>query len=109
MEEKTDEKAMKFSGISLLICFVVYSTVSLTALYSYGSTLHTNILINAVEEDDFISFILRLIFIVIAAMHIPVMFFVGRNGAFVLFDELFINSAANRTDPLLRRFVHYSI
>jgi hypothetical protein len=72
---------------SALFTFVVYMSVSFLSIYMYGSNINSDVLTNVSDSDSVISYILRIIFLVIAAMHVPFVFFVGKDALLIMVDE----------------------
>ena len=64
--------------IALSICTVVYLTVSFVGVYAYKLNVESNIIINLDSMDNVPAYLLEAFFIVISAMHIPVVFFIGK-------------------------------
>ena len=88
LKQKTDRNGMKATIGSVSICFLIYLTIILVSLYSYGDTIEENILTNVGKSSDGFSIVIQILFLIISAMHIPIVFFIGKEHALILIDEI---------------------
>lgn len=88
LKVKNDRNAMKAVLGSFTICFTIYMSIILVSLFTYGNTIDENILTNVGKSSDTFSIILQIIFLVIATMHIPIVYFVGKENVLIIVDEL---------------------
>lgn len=86
---KTDSNGMKATILSILVCIIIYVTVGIVGLIAYGENLKGDIMQNISEEADkpVSNYILMSMFLVIAAMHIPIVFFIGKQAVLIMLDE----------------------
>ena len=64
--------------IALIICTVIYLAVSFVGIYAYKGEVDPNILVNLDGMENVPAYLLEAFFIVVSAMHIPVVFFIGK-------------------------------
>jgi hypothetical protein len=61
----------------------------------YGENVESNLLKNLTGESGALPIILELIFLVIAVVHIPIIFYVGKEAVLIMFDEATRKSYSN--------------
>ena len=54
----------------------------------YGEDVKSNLLLNVSEEHSVLPTILQFLFIAIAVVHIPLIFFAGKEAVLIIFDEI---------------------
>lgn len=62
--------------------------MSFIGVYAYGSGISDNILKNLDENSNVFSYMLLIFFMVISAMHIPVIFYLGKESILITIDEI---------------------
>ena len=87
LKHKNDKNGMKATIGSFTICFVVYVSIIVVSLFTYGEHIEENILINVGKSSDAFSVILQIIFLIISAMHIPMVYFIGKENVLIIVDE----------------------
>lgn len=88
MKQRNNSKGLYAAIIALIFCFITYNGFSLMAYNSYGDELQPSIFENIKQENDFISFALRSIFLVIFLCNIPFVFFPGKECLLTLIMEI---------------------
>ena len=88
LKEKTTKNGLKAGIISLLIMFFTYQASSLISYGLYGENIKSNMLIGLLSSGGIIPIILLIIFLLIAVMHIPIIFYIGKEAILIMFDEL---------------------
>lgn len=66
---------------------VIYQLMGVLALFTFGSTLMPSVLTNIDSETSAVSFVIRAIFIVVLACHIPYIFFAQKESLLIMVDE----------------------
>lgn len=81
---------MKATVVSISICIVIYVTVGIVGLLAYGSNIAGDIMQNISEDKNktVSNFILMGMFMIIAAMHIPIVFYIGKESLLIIIDEI---------------------
>ena len=88
LKEKTMKNGLKAGAISLLIMFFFYQTSSLISYGLYGANIKSNMLVGLLSSEGVLPIILLIIFLLIAVMHIPIIFYIGKESVLIIFDEL---------------------
>lgn len=68
--------------------FMLYLVVSVLALYSFGSTISSNMLDNIDSQDNWESYVLRVVFLIVVAFHIPFLFHPTKDSFLQMYFEL---------------------
>lgn len=87
LKEKNDKSGIIVAMSASLFCFFIYVVIALVALYMYGSEVKGNILEDVDLVGGALSTVLQVIFLLISAMHIPIVFFVGKEAVLIIVDE----------------------
>ena len=66
----------------------VFAASALLAFGLYGDEVKSNLLLNISQEHSILPTILQLMFIVIAVVHIPLIFYAGKEAVLIIFDEI---------------------
>ena len=83
---------MRVSIAALSVLFVVYLLAALIAIYSFGGDLQSDVLINVSNSKGWEPYIINVLFILIAALHIPLIFFVGKESLLIMIYECRVGS-----------------
>ena len=64
--------------------------IAVVAILAYGQDIGSDIMENISTKDDkhFTDYILMVLFMIIAAMHIPIVLFIGKEAVLIIVDEL---------------------
>lgn len=87
LRNKTTKNGLIAGWTAIGICFIVYLITPLLAFGLYGSGVKGNLLINISKEEGALPIILKCIFIIIAVVKIPIIFFIGKEAILIMFDE----------------------
>lgn len=87
LKKRTGRNTLLSGGFAIIIVFIVYSIVPLISFRLYGTGIAANLLLNIAAEDGLLPIILQVMFLVIAVMHIPMIFFFGKESVLIIFDE----------------------
>ena len=88
---------MSATRIGISIIAALYATMSITCMFLYGSQINSagsDILVLINQENSLSSsnhwesYVLRFLFLVVLACHIPFIFFSGKEGALIMVDEI---------------------
>jgi amino acid permease len=88
LRNPTDKKGLWAIIASKFIAFSVYVISPAIAFELYGHKVGTNMLKNVSQESGILPTILQIIFLVIAVMHIPIIFYIGKENVLIVFDQL---------------------
>jgi len=88
LKHKNDRNGMKATFGAFTICFISYLSITLVALFTYGDHIEENILTNIGESNDVFAIFLQIIFLVISAMHIPIVYYIGKENVLIIVDEI---------------------
>ena len=78
-----------------MICLIVYLVVSFVGVFSFGTNVSSNILENLDKINNVLSYMLLIFFLIISAMHIPVIFYLGKESILIVVDEIRNKSISN--------------
>ena len=87
LKNPSNKNGLVSGGLAIIIVFIVYSIVPLIAYRLYGHDVKSNMLLNITQESGFIPIVLLMMFLAIAVMHIPMIFFFGKESVLIIFDE----------------------
>ena len=65
------------------------------AVFMFGSSVQLSVLTNVNEQDNIMSYIIRVTFLVILACHIPYIFFVVKESTLIMVEEYLRGSISN--------------
>lgn len=93
LKVKTNANCNKCVGISLVFSLSIYTFLAICAVLMFGGTIDimgADMLKNVNDEgkDIYESYVLRFLFIIVLACHIPFIFFSGKESLLIMIDEL---------------------
>ena len=92
---KTNQNCQKIVNRSVGVCFFIYFFLAFVSCLLFGeqvTAMHANIILNInrehlVDPNRWESFLLRALFMVVLACHVPFIFFSGKEGMLIILDE----------------------
>ena len=88
LNERSNKNGMIVSIFSLGFCGLVYFMMSIVSILHFGHNLKGNVLENVADMESSASIIINLIFLFVVTMHIPIIFFVGKEAFLIIIDEI---------------------
>lgn len=86
--DRSKAKMLKAVGLGMIETVIIYVSCGILAVYLFGSSTSDNILNNICEQTSFLSYFIRAAFLILLACHIPYVFFLGKEGACIVVDEI---------------------
>lgn len=111
MKNKTNSEGIKSVYYALLMAMGIYITLSVLSIYTFGSSLQSDVLDNVNEEVDhqWESILLRIAFVIVIVCHIPYIFFSAKEAMLIIIDEWDRKSISTGLDKqLLNHNMHKS-
>jgi hypothetical protein len=88
LKEKTTKNGIMAGVISYVIMMTVYQASSLISIGLYGNQIKSNMLVGLISAEGVLPIILLIMFLFIAVMHIPIIFYIGKEAVLIIFDEI---------------------
>lgn len=89
---KSNSNGMKAVAIGSSFSVLIYVSLGILSIYTFGSALETSVIMNVDEEQNVYSYIIRVTFLLVLACHIPYIFFPTKESFLIIFDEAKNNS-----------------
>lgn len=107
---KTNENCQKVVNVSVTICLFIYFFLAVVGCLLFGeqvTKVNANIILNInrehlIDPDRWESFLLRALFMIVLACHIPFIFFSGKEGMLIIIDEYNRHSISKTLDERVR-------
>ena len=77
----------KAMAIGVTLTTVIYTTLGILSIFSFGSSLTSNVFDAVDAEDTIYSIIIRVAFLIVLACHIPFVFLPTKEGFLIIIDE----------------------
>jgi amino acid permease len=88
LENKTPANGIKTILYSLGFVCVIYIIMSIVAVLKYGHELEGDVLANIGMTAGTLPVIIDVVFLIIMIMHVPLIFFIGKEAILIIYDEL---------------------
>jgi amino acid permease len=88
LKSKTKRNGQLADGGGRIVAFFTYTTSPLIAMGLYGKNIKSNLLLNIAKDTGALPVILMFLFMIISALTIPIIFFVGKEAILIIFDEI---------------------
>jgi len=95
LKSQSTKNGLRVTVLSLICCFLVFVVSSSLAFGIFGSNIKSNMLLNITQESGVIPVSLQLLFLVIAVIHIPIIFFNGKEAIMIMVAETFFKTYSN--------------
>ena len=73
--------------IGIIITTFIYVSLGVLSIYSFGSSLTSDVFDAINKEDTIYSIIIRVAFLIVLACHIPFVFLPTKEGFLIIIDE----------------------
>ena len=100
LKHKTTKNGLTAEVIGKVCAFFVYMISLVIAFELFGQGVESNMLKNISEEKGVFPFILQSIFMIVAVVHIPIIFFIGKECILIVFDQLTRGSYTRDTQKI---------
>ena len=89
LKVKSYYNGMLFTFLGVTFCFLIYMMVLFVSIYSFGTKIEGDVLLNVEEVDEWESFILRVVFLLVMSTHTPFIFFIGKESLLAIIGLLY--------------------
>jgi amino acid permease len=105
LQEKRDINGLASTIYSIASCMFIYGVVGSVGLLAYGEDLKGDIMQNISNQVDkgLSNYFLMALFMLIAAMHIPIVFFIGKEAVLIIIDEIMRESSTIQVNNKVKR------
>jgi amino acid permease len=96
LEDSSRTNALGAVKWAINITNIIYISIAFLGVFFFGSAIEESILNNiSLQGDDWESYILRVIFLMVLACHIPFIFWSGKESVLIIIDEYNRKSISN--------------
>ena len=88
LRSKTTENAMKFTFFSSIFVLIAYLLIGILSLFIFGSNVEDSFLNNISDSKLVFKHLLLMLYLVVSATHIPMVFFAGKEAMLNIYLEL---------------------
>lgn len=103
LKKPTIANGMKAAIEVTLFCFFIYNVVAIIAFRLYGHDIKSNMLLNIGDESGALPIILKVLFLIIAFMHIPIIFFVAKESVLIVFFNMIKKSKRTKKEESINQ------
>ncbi|CAI2364604.1 unnamed protein product [Moneuplotes crassus] len=87
LKHKTTANGLKAGWIAIWVAYITYTITPLLGFGLFGAQVESNLLKNLSGDSRALPIILQILFLIIAIVHIPIIFFIGKEAVLIIFDE----------------------
>ena len=89
MRDKSNSNGIQAIVLALGMAMIIYISLSVLSIYTFGSSLQADVIINVSNEINhkWESITLRVAFAIVIICHILYLFFSGKEAMLILIDE----------------------
>ena len=102
LKHKTTGNGLKAGWSAIIVAFIAYSVIPLLGFGLFGANVNSNLLKNLSGDSRFLPIILQILFLIIAIVHIPIIFFIGKEAVLIIFDEATRGSYSNKNSKITK-------
>lgn len=84
---KTNKTAKRAVAIGAALSLLIYASLGILSIYTFGSDLKSSVLTNVDEEKNGFSYTIRFCFLLVLACHIPYIFHPTKESFLIICDE----------------------
>ena len=88
LRSRTAENSFKFAFFSSIFVFTMYILIGLLSLFIFGTDIESSFLNNISESKLIFKHLLLILYLVVSATHIPMVFFAGKEAILYIFLEI---------------------
>ena len=88
LEKQNDKNAWRITKLSFILSTIIYLIVAFLSLELYGDGIKSDLLLNITKnENTKFKYLASALFLVIAALHLPLIFFIGKESLLMIYWE----------------------
>ena len=89
LKHKSNENCNKAVSYSMYLVTSLYFVISYSSIFLFGKNIESPVTNNVNEEEGhWESYMLRVLFMIVIACHIPFIFFSGKESLLIIIDEI---------------------
>jgi amino acid permease len=105
LEDQRTNNALKATGLGLGMSFLIYVSMGILSLYVFGSSIQESVLSNINAATSISSYIIRVMFMIVLACHIPYNFFAAKESCLIMIDEFRHHSMSSALEHTIQKSV----
>jgi len=86
-ENKSAANGNKATAIGSSLSMTIYISLGILSIYTFGEELTTDVMDSINKESNGYSYIIRIAFMIVLALHIPFVFFPSKESLLIIVDE----------------------
>lgn len=88
LRDQTSSNGWKITYRSYIVAVSIYFVVTLLSISLFGDNIKSDLMHNVAKNNSSLRYFCLVLFLIIAAMHTPIIFFVGKESLLVIYCEL---------------------